>query len=102
MNNTKWEELRLAMYSLGKSSPVWRTKDVENGYLCDWDGDWFYHFKDGGFQTIEWAEIKIENPSQHSAVLQVLRQIHVPMRTSEFGFKVFGYVNVGEAIEYAF
>ena len=40
MNNTKWDELRMAMYGLAESRPRWRTKDV-SGYLSPWDGDWF-------------------------------------------------------------
>jgi len=31
MNETKWDELRLAMYALGNLHPRWRTKDV-SGY----------------------------------------------------------------------
>lgn len=52
MNNTKWEELRLAMHSLGKLRPQWQTKDLETGYVPCWDGDWFYHFRDGGYDSI--------------------------------------------------
>jgi len=48
MNNTKWEEIREAMLD----SPTvhnWRTKDIETGYICPWDGKWFYHFRLGGY-----------------------------------------------------
>ena len=34
MNNTKWEELRAAMYGLDGLRPRWRTKDLESGYVC--------------------------------------------------------------------
>ncbi len=43
MNDTKWDELRLAMYEL-EPSPAYRTKCWENGYIPPWDGEWFHHF----------------------------------------------------------
>ena len=52
MNNTKWDQLRLAMYDLDDFSPRWRTKDL-SGYLSDWDGEWFHHFRTSGYETIE-------------------------------------------------
>ncbi|HET9216274.1 MAG TPA: DUF6678 family protein [Terriglobia bacterium] len=100
MNNTKWEELRLAMYELGDLSPLWRTRDVENGYQSDWDGEWFYHFRLGGYETIEWVEMKIVSPEQRSAVLSALAAIHVPGELTEHGFRVFGHVPVGKLVEY--
>ena len=47
MNSTKWEELRLAMYALGDLHPKWCTKDIETGFIPEWEGEWFYHFRDG-------------------------------------------------------
>lgn len=91
MNDTKWDELRLAMYDLGELSPRWRTRDVESGDECPWDGEWFYHFRCGGYETIEWVEIRIDSPDQEQAVLSALKAIHVPGRRSEAGFKVYGY-----------
>nr|GEU28042.1 hypothetical protein [Tanacetum cinerariifolium] len=72
MNDTKWDELRLAMYELGPLSPKWRTLDVENGHLSEWDGEWFYHFRNGGYKFIKWVEIAIESPAQRQAVLTEL------------------------------
>ena len=48
MNDTKWNELRLAMYDLDAQSPRRRTKNLESWYICRWDGEWFYHFGEGG------------------------------------------------------
>lgn len=100
MNNTKWEELRLAMYGLRSMSPQWRTKDVENGYLSTWNGDWYYHFKDGGYKSIEWLEIRVTSPEQDSAVLRELKFIYVPGYRTEYGFKIFGYARDREVLEY--
>jgi len=46
MNNTKWDELRLAMYHM-ELSPKWITLSL-NGHESNPDREWFYHFKDGG------------------------------------------------------
>jgi hypothetical protein len=100
MNDTKWDELRLGMYGLGSLSPVWRTRARENGYVSRWDGDWFYHFRDGGYATIEWVEIATPGIDQRRAVLEVLRRVHVPGEETASGFRVFGYVNVGQPVDY--
>lgn len=91
MNDTKWDELRLAMYNLGELSPRWRMRDVESGYECPWDGECFYHFRCGGYKMIEWVEIRIDSPEQEQAVHSALKAVHVPARRSESGFKVYGY-----------
>ncbi|WP_375314913.1 DUF6678 family protein [Schlesneria sp. DSM 10557] len=99
MNDTKWNELRLAMYELDDLSPLWRVKDL-SGYLCPWDGDWFYHFRTGGYDSIEWVEIQITSPAQDSAVLKLLREIHLPGHRTDCGFRVYGFIHCGTPISY--
>lgn len=77
MNDTQWEELRMAMLALA-DSPRWRNRIVDTGYESAWDGEWFYHFRDGGYSDLEWVEIKVNSPAQEEAVLAVLREIHAP------------------------
>jgi len=100
MNNTKWEELRLAMYSLGDLHPKWRTKDVETGFIPEWDGEWFHHFRTGGYESIEWVEIKVTSADQDKAVLAALRSIHVPGERTKHGYRVFGYTEPGKSVGY--
>jgi len=100
MNNTKWDELRLAMYGLEDLCPQWRTKDVESGYISAWDGEWYYHFKNGGYKFIEWLEIKILSAEQDAAVIRELKAIHVPGCRTVHGFKVVGYTRQEDTIEY--
>jgi hypothetical protein len=100
MNNTKWDELRLAMYSLDRLSPRWRTKDVESGYVCSWDGEWFYHFRDGGYESIEWVELEITSSEQEAAALAMLRRVHVPGHRTDVGFKVYGYAPSATHLDY--
>lgn len=99
MNKTKWKEIQEAMYGL-QNSPQWRTRCVTNGYISNWDGEWFYHFSEGGFDDIEWVEIRAENDEQSKIILSSLKSIHVPGIKTENGFKVFGYVRAGESIDY--
>jgi hypothetical protein len=100
MNETKWDELRLAMYGLGRLCPEWRTKDL-SGYLSPWDGEWFYHFREGRYGSIEWVEIRVATPEQDVAVETALRQVHVPGHRVERGFRVYGYAREGAALDYS-
>ena len=100
MNNTKWEELYSEMYELKASSPQWRTKDLTTGYLSPRDGDWFYHFREGGFDSIEWVELKIDSIAQYEIVSGILKQINLPGSKSKGGFKIYGYVPMSQYVEY--
>ncbi len=101
MNDTKWREIRNAMCRLAEYRPRWRTLDVENGHLSDWDGDWYYHFELGGYKTIERLEIKIDSEEMRERVRQILVSIHVPGRETEEGFMVLGYTRGGDdAVDY--
>jgi len=99
MNDTKWDELRRAMHDLGEFSPRWRTKDV-SGYLSPWDGEWYYHFREGGYASIEWVEIGVCSLAQEAAVLSALRAVHVPGERVEQGFRVYGYASPAVPLSY--
>lgn len=100
MNDTKWDELRQAMYRLDGLTPRWRTRDVETGHVSEWDREWFYHFRNGGYKFIEWVEIAVDTAEQRSAVLVELVRIHVPGEPTESGYRVFGYMKTGEEVDY--
>lgn len=100
LNNTKWRELQNAMYALKDLHPKWRTRCKDNGYETNWDGEWYYHFSVGGYSDIEWVEIQITSEKQRIAVLKCLQEIHLPGIITQNGFKVFGYLEQGQAIEY--
>jgi hypothetical protein len=100
MNNTKWDEIRLAMCSL-TPSPEWRTKDFENGYISEWDKEWFYHFKMGGYEIIEWLEIRYTSPEQKEKIVMELSKIHVPLEVKEETLRIYGFVLPEFFIEYA-
>lgn len=100
MNNTKWEELRAAMFELAKPSPKWRTRILGSGFVSVWDSEWFYHFKDGGYEDLEWVEIMPATVEQAPKLLAALRAIHLPGIATEVGFKVFGHLPEGIPCEY--
>jgi len=99
MNDTKWDELRLAMYGLRSPIPEYRVKDL-SGYVSPWDREWYYHFRSGGHGTIEWVEIRVETVEQDQAVEAALRRVHVPGHRVSGGFKVYGHIDDGVAIDY--
>lgn len=99
MNDTKWDELRLAMSSLGELHPRWRALDL-SGYLSPWDGEWYYHFRAGGYRTIEWVEIEVTSPAQDAAVLAALRAVHVAGERTEHGYRVIGHWTGAGVLDY--
>ncbi len=100
MNNTKWEELRLGLYNLGSLSPKWRAKDLETGYLSEWDGEWFYHFRNGGYSTIEYVEVKVSSEEMRKKVRDVLARVHVLGCETDIGFIVYGYSRKNQPVDY--
>lgn len=99
MNNTKWEKIRVSMYHF-PHNVQWRTKDIESGYISPWDGEWFYHFKDREYKSIEWLEIKIDSKEIRDEVRSILSNIHVPGVTYDDRIRVYGYVEIGSYIDY--
>ena len=100
MNNTKWEELRAAMLELEKPSPKWRTRILGTGFESGWDSEWFYHFRNGGYDDLEWVEITPATVEQAPMLLAALRAIHLPGIKTDVGFKVFGHLPEGMPCEY--
>ncbi|WP_349679164.1 DUF6678 family protein [Clostridium sp. UBA4548] len=94
MNNTKWEEIRLAMYDYPLTIQ-WRVKNIDNGYISNWDAEWFYHFRLGGYDTIEWLEMKVHNVEMKNDIINILRRIHVAGDVLKDSIKVYGYKKDG-------
>jgi len=38
-----------------------------------WDAEWFYHFAEGSFDTIEWLEINVDNEIMKQDVITLLK-----------------------------
>lgn len=100
MNDAMWNELRMAMHNLEDKHPQWRKKDIGNDYLSEWDEDWYYHFRKGGYRTIETLEIRVSNKEMRDLVRNALKKISVPGCENEDGFIVFGYTKNDKPVEY--
>ena len=100
LNDTKWGELRLAMYGLGQQSPMFRIKDLGKSQPGPWDGEWFHHFKIGGYRSIEWVEVQLRDQTQRDSVADVLASIHLPGVHNEAGFIIYGHVAPGTPVDY--
>src|SRR5689334_20837395 len=99
MNNSKWKELRLGMLRYG-GLVAYRMKNVETGYICDWDREWYYHFQEEGYDWIEWVELEVESDEQRNAVESVLRAHHIPFERGEKVYRVYGYASDTSVVTY--
>ncbi|QGY32443.1 DUF6678 family protein [Pantoea cypripedii] len=91
MNNTKWNEIRLAMVGMA-SPPLWKTTSL-NGYKSAVDGEWFYHFSEGGYSDIQYLDVLTHSDEQHTVVGAILRAIHLPGIETSTGYRIFGYAD---------
>jgi len=96
-NDTKWRELRQAMLAL-PSRPSFRCKDL-NGFYSGQDREWFYHFQEGGYDTLRYVDLLVEDDTQRAAVLKELKSIGMAGQVTEQGFRVYGYSEPGEHVE---
>ena len=88
------------MYGLARLAPRWRTSDVESGYVSEWEREWFYHFRMGGYASIQWVEIAVDTVEQRDAILKELVRIHVPGERTASGYRIFGYAGTGQTVDY--
>lgn len=98
MNNTKWDELRLEMYAL-TPPPSWTTLS-SNGHRSAPDQEWFYHFREGGYESILHLDIQVDTPVQRELIRSALKKVHVPGEESSEGFRIFGYLRDGQVADY--
>ncbi|UWU72480.1 MULTISPECIES: DUF6678 family protein [Bradyrhizobium] len=98
MNDTKWRELRDAMYAIG-SATIYRIMRV-NGYYSNPDAEWFYHFQEGGYDDIRYVDIFATDQPHRQQVGSALKKIHLPAVETGDGFRVYGYVLPGQAVDY--
>lgn len=98
MNSTKWEELRLAMASV-KPSPGWKVV-LLNGFESSIDHEWFYHFAISGHNDTHYVDIFPSSPEQHLDIGRILREIHLPGIETTYGYRVYGYMEPYEVIDY--
>jgi len=91
MNNTKWNEIRQAMISMA-SPPLWKITFLD-GYESAVDGEWFYHFSEGGYLDIQYLDILTNSVEQHVMVGTILRAINTPGMETSTGYRILGYAD---------
>jgi hypothetical protein len=97
-NDTRWEELRLAMYGM-TPSPQFRCMNL-SGYYSAADDEWYYHFRDGGYEGIEFIDILPRTDADRPEILSHLKSIGLAGHSTEDGFRVYGYIRPGQAVDY--
>jgi len=98
MNNTKWNEIRVAMVCMA-SPPSWKITFL-NVYESTVDGEWFYHFSEGGYLDIQYLDTLTNSVAQHAMVGTILRAIHLPGIESESGYRIFEYADAISYMDY--
>lgn len=98
MNNSNWDEIRLETYAL-TPPPSWSTLST-SGHHSQPDREWFYHFREGGYDDILHLEIQVETPIQRELVRSALKKEHVPGEETANGFRIFGYLRGYQAADY--
>ena len=99
-NQTKWREVRDAMYGLGPDHPLFQRKELGERDPWEWDGEWYYHFRLPDYRSMEWVDIRAESPRQRELIRERLRPIHVPGEETETGFRVYGWVKPSQAVDW--
>ena len=52
----------------------------------------FFHFKLGGYTTIEWLEIKVDNDEIKNDLVNIFNKVHVPGEVLNDKIKIYGYI----------
>ncbi|QPB83500.1 hypothetical protein CWC22_011075 [Pseudoalteromonas rubra] len=82
-NNTKWNELISEMREL-PNPPCYRTK-VVNGYISEWDSEWYYHLP-FPLLCVEWIDIDLSEK-----VLSLVQRIGFEFEVTDSFVRVWGY-----------
>jgi len=98
MNNTKWNEIWLAMIAM-ESPPLWKITYL-NGHQSVVDGEWFYHFREGGYLDIQYLDVLTNSVEQHATVGNIFRLIHIPGIETATGYRIFGYAESVSNVDY--
>lgn len=98
-NHTKWMELRTRALDVEtENRPEFRSKYIPNGHISNWDCEWFYHFRDGGFEGLEWIELR-GRILQHKPFQNQIEEIGFVGRKERSTLQLFGYLRREELAE---
>ena len=70
------------------------------GYYSQSDAEWFYHFRDGGYDDIRYVDIFADSEAHREQIRSALKTIHLPGEETDDGFRVYGYALPGQTLDY--
>lgn len=100
MSDTKWRELRLAMLGL-EQAPQWFST-ATNGFRYGPDSEWFYHFQDAVYSDLLHVDIIARDEAHRELIRSVMEPLHLPGEETAQGFRIFGYAQPGQAVDFLF
>ena len=74
--------------------PQFRSKCIANGHISDWDGEWYYHFLAGGYDDVEWFELR-GNALRSSEILKDIVEIGFVGDLNDGTLRLYGYAKNG-------
>jgi hypothetical protein len=80
-------------------APRWSTL-CQNGYRSAPDREWHYHFRDGGYDDIVYVDIFADDREHRERIRTAIKRIHVPGEETDDGFRVYGYAERGQTLDY--
>lgn len=95
MNDTKWNEIFMVFYQNECDGNIplvrWRTKDLETGFISNWDGSWT-HFgcEPRNWKNIDYLQIELTEQNQEF-VLHELKRIHISGTFSDGIATIYGH-----------
>lgn len=98
LNDTRWRELRLAMLEL-EHPPQWVSTAI-GGYRYGPDREWFYHFQQRGYSDLLHVDIIADDHVHRQAIRAAILPIHLPGAETEKGFRIFGYAQPGQFVDF--
>ncbi len=94
MNDTKWEELRLAMYDVRPAPRFVQVTTAGQSYGPD--REWFYHFREPPYRELLRVEIYADDAAHRLEIRPKLEAIHLPGKETSGGFVSVGDCEPGD------
>jgi|SRR5581483_558768 len=90
-NTTKWNELLTFMRERDGWTPSFKTKWLINGYVSDWDSEWWYHPSTIPFVGVEWLDMRLSPGEDDSWITEKLKSIGLDHEKVGDIIRVWGY-----------
>lgn len=65
---------------------------MTNDHISEWDGEWYYHFIEGGFKDIEWFELEFKTVNCAEFFGRLI-QIGLIGEVRDKSLRIYGYVH---------